>query len=103
MSLIPSAPDPNPYTELARLIVLCGGTPIHARPRHPRLYAGSTRLRFGIPKAKAGPIIAHCRKQGWRFTQPSGIQMVVDIPLSLADLQGPRQPALEEGQRELPS
>lgn len=105
MSLVPSRPDP--YNELAYLIMDIGGRAIHAIPRHRRM-GGGARLRFAIPsKAAAEPIVRLCRRQGWKFTQPSGIQMVVDVPVTLAQIlaagQRPRQPTLGEGQRELPS
>lgn len=100
MSLVPSTPDP--FNELARLILEMGGVPIHALPRHSVL-GGGTRVRFTIPsKAAAADIVALCRRQRWKFTQPSGIQMTVDLPW--VPPQRPRQPSLGEGgQRGLPS
>lgn len=99
MSLVPS--DPDPFNQLARLIMEAGGTPMHALPRH-RVLGGGTRIRFGIPKRNADAIVALCRRQGWRFTQPSGIQMVVDLPW--VPPKKPRPPALGEGdERGLPS
>lgn len=100
MSIVPSRPDP--FNELAALILEMGGSPIHAIPRHSRL-GGGTRVRFTIPsKAAAAAIVAHCRRQGWKFTQPSGIQMTVDLPW--VPPKKPRPPALGEGdERGLPS
>jgi hypothetical protein len=99
MSIVPSGS--NPYDELARLILACDGRPMHMLGRDSRI-GGGTRLRFEIKKGDAGPIVALCKRQRWRYTQPSGVQMVVDVPLSLRELQGSRQPSLGEGgQREL--
>lgn len=104
MALVPFTDDP--YNELARLILAIDGRAIHAITRHP-LMGGGLRLRFTIPSVQASAdIVRLCKRQGWRFTQPSGIQMVVDVPVTLARLQPTAtqaQQELTEGQRGLPS